>query len=213
MSNITFNGGDYDKLQSIGVQNGMIYFNTDNRNISISSSSSIINFNTTIVNDNRQCDDLSAFTCSAEYLVNNKIFIENNGENYYTVADATDKIGTTTSSMTDGYIYNLMSQLIDGITYPSLFDVSVIQSEDTYYRYTIKTYTIYKPNFVPNHEFNNIVVFAYDTSENKVRLIPFVYNVGAQENMIIQYKAQNSKSDSDSYPATPTIEYYKAFWV
>lgn len=213
MSNITFNSGDYDKLQSIGVQNGLIYFNTDNRNISVSGASAITDFNSIIVNDNRQCDALSAFTCSAKYLVDNKIFIENNSENYYNVTDATNKIGTTTSSMTDGYIYNLISQLIDGITYPSLFDVSVIQSEDTHSRYTIKTYTIYKPNFIPNHEFNNIIVFAYDTSENKVRLIPFVYNVGAQENAIIQYKAQNSKSDSDSYPATPTIEYYKAFWV
>ena len=101
MSNITFNSGDYDKLQSIGVQNGLIYFNTDNKNISVSGSSAITDFNSVIVNDNRQCDALSAFTCSAKYLVDNKIFIENNSENYYNVTDATNKIGTTTSSMTD----------------------------------------------------------------------------------------------------------------
>ena len=75
MSNIAFNSGDYDTLQSIGVQDGLIYFNTANRNISVSGSSSVTDFNTTPINDNKQCDSLSAFTCSAEYLVNNKIFI------------------------------------------------------------------------------------------------------------------------------------------
>ena len=213
MSNIAFNGGDYDTLQSIGVQDGLIYFNTANRNISVSGSSSVTDFNTIPINDNKQCDSLSAFTCSAEYLVNNKIFIENNSENYYNVTDATNKIGATTSSMTDGYVYNLMSQLIDGITYPSEFDVNILQSEDNFRRYSTKIFTVYKPDFIPNHNFNNLVVFAYDTSNNKVRLIPFVYNVTEQKNMVLLYRTYNLKSDTNNYPSAPTIEFYKVFWI
>lgn len=195
MSNITFDSGDYRKELNIGNIDGLIYLNTANRNIAIGRTDDTVDFNTKMINDNQQLPN--SYTKTSEYLVDKKVIIDNNSDYYYPVSKAIDKFGTTDNTMIDGYIKRMLNVLINGITYESTFDRSVVSTTYSWFKYHF-----YYPSIVQNHNFNNLIVFAYRTTPN-LTLMPFIYNVESQQDIELVFANTNINADI----------VYKAFWV
>ena len=103
MSRISFDVGDYQKQIDKGVtQDGLLYFNPINRNIAVGGTDAFVNFSNLMINDNQQLTD--NYTNTSKYLIDNYITIDNNSKYYYSVDKANDIIGTTNTTMVNGYI-------------------------------------------------------------------------------------------------------------
>lgn len=213
MSNVTFNIGDFNKQKTDGVSDGILFLNPQNRYIGICNDDTWNILNILPVNDNLQMNDTNDFTQSSLFLKNNIVNTMSDKNNlYYSIDNALSKIGNTNITMTNGYISNILSKLINGITYESQFSY-----EDTYgivsmnYKQTTRTYTFYYPNTnIPNeHNFNMLIVFKYDMNGSLNKSI--ILNVDKQEDL--EYKiVETNSSPSGNYP-TINDYVYKAFWA
>ena len=216
MSRISFDVGDYQKQIDKGVtQDGLLYFNPINRNIAVGGTDAFVNFSNLMINDNQQLTD--NYTNTSKYLIDNYITIDNNSKDYYSVDKANDIIGTTDTTMVNGYIQQNMQTLINGIPYEGAFDYTYSYAHGQvvgmeYWFQTTKQYTIYYPDVI-DKQFSMLLLFVYQEGSQDINLTPIIATTDGTHDTTINFLARrNSVWDDGIYPnVSSTI--YKAFWI
>ena len=142
--------------------------------------------------------------------------------------------------MTNGYIKNILSTLVNGITYEGVINREITtqnfhEDNNIWKSQSTKTFTVDtrldvnkeyeiewgRNNSLPLQEFDSgfscLIVFAYDLdpSNNRTLLMkPFIHNLTMKEKddkqVVFEY---NNYSSTDENVSAPTIEFYKAFWI
>lgn len=209
MSNIIFDSGNYIKQCNLGnTQDGLIYLDTENRNIAIGTTNEFINFNDLLVNYNKTLDNLENYTYTSQFINDN--IMKLGSSEYYSVAQAINVIGNTDDNISNGYIKNKLLQLINGITYEGIIDENY--TVDTVTRNnvinTIYTYNVEYPDII-NKNFNIVIAFIYTPysdqhSDVTATIQTNIYPVFHQNDMQISI-------ETSYYAERPII--YKAFWV
>lgn len=230
MSNIAFKNGDYNQQKNIvetTYQDGLIYFNPENRTLVIGESHGYANFNPIMVNDNQQVSNLSNYLNSSSYILNNKILVDDNSTYYYSVNKANNIIGTTNTSMTNGYITKNLKELIDGIPYESEFTYKEPYiyrpdvDEPSSYAFTVNVleYTFKFPSDyshqINKSKFTYLIIFYYDRhiNDNVGRCENFVriYPVKNNNDIILKFIRYGEFGIESSMEEFPNV--YKAFWI
>lgn len=200
MNNVIFNKGDYNKQISLGqTQDGLIYLNPTNRNITVGTNTEFVNFNTLLVNDNETLNEnVNNYTNTSQYINNHYILKNAHSEQYYSIDDARYTIGDTSgSNISNGYISNKLSSLINDTPYEGTL-ISNLQT-------TKNNYTIKYPTII-NKNFNIVIAFMYNYVNNintPMEIYVKIYPVLTQADMEVSLDITSN--------IIPYI--YKAFWV
>jgi hypothetical protein len=216
MSNITFNQGGYNKQSSIGISDGMLFFNPQNRTISIDGNNRTY-FNTMMVNDNHQADNVASYTQSSDYIYSHKVPIGNT-QLYYNTTDADNIIGV--KNVSGGYITHVLQQLNNGITYESSFDSvsQIVTKIDTFgntYQAVRNKYTFNFPTNLPkDKKINMLIVFIYNTVD-ETNIYVDINFFSCNNSLILNVKDQTDVSYTLEYPVSNNgvMDVFKAFWV
>ena len=225
MSNIAFKNGDYIQQKNVLTYHLRLseFLNPQNRAILIGEQNSYNNFNPLMVNDNQQITDEN-YTNSSQYIVNNKVIINNNSNEYYSVDKAESIIGSTNASMTDGYITQqlniianqmpLVYQLDESEYYYEIIKTNKYENQDVY-EYISKKYTFKYPQ---GKNFNFLVAFAYNSPTSAPYLkdtFTYLYTVEEKDKDIeLYYRYHNdgiNAAINEDSPKIPTV--YKAYWI
>ena len=216
MSNVIFNSGNYIKQLALGSsQNGLIYLNPQNRNITIGTSDGFVNFNELLVDYNDELKDIvDNYTNTSRY-IEGEYIPKDRESRYYSVENAIDIIGNTSENNVDGYISKQLSTLINGIPYEgqTVSNIEFISAHSP--RYYQNTCTIKFPNVI-DKKFNIVIVFIYETvniNSSQSEIYTKIYPVVEQQDMeiVLRPKILQSFNPPSTINIMPYV--YKAFWI
>lgn len=224
MSNVAFKSGDYNEQKNIFdtiSQDGLIFINPQNRTIVIGEENDSINFNSLMNNDNGQLSSLNHYTNSSKYLVDNKLLVDDNSTQYYSVDRATRVIGATDSNMTNGYITRKLSTLAYSIPYEATeftYEIDYKRLSSSGWYQSTKEYTFMFPNNdIISSQIRNryLIVFCYIFDNNNLdnNVSAYLYKTTDTDkiNGYVKIKytvTQDLIVEEEEFP-----QVYKAFWI